>query len=71
MQFFPSFDCTSRKWGKLVSHSTAMLSSIGEEFRSAACKVLKVKIASYKETSGHWFSGGDQDKHQQIPLHLI
>lgn len=27
-----------------------MLFSIGEEFRSAACKVLKVKIASYKET---------------------
>lgn len=50
VQFFPSLDCTSRKWGKLVSHSTALLSSFGEEFRSAACKVLKVKIASYKET---------------------
>lgn len=50
LQFFPSFDCTPRKWDKLLSHSAAMLFSIGEEFRSAACKVLKVKIASYKDT---------------------
>lgn len=50
LQFFPSFDCTPRKWDKLLSHSAAMLFSIGEEFRSAACKVLKVKIASYKYT---------------------
>ncbi|RMB98961.1 hypothetical protein DUI87_24506 [Hirundo rustica rustica] len=30
-----------RKWDKLLSHSAAMLFSIGEEVRSAACKVLK------------------------------